>query len=163
MSLAINQLSQTLIMRCKSIAVTAALLLTVGISSSFATPDKDGGTHAVTTSFHRDFKKAELLQTEVAKNFTKLTFRMNNMVLFAYYSDNGQLLAVSRNITSNQLPIQLLMQVKRDYADYWISELFELTSDGNSNYYVTLENADTRVTLRSNGPDWEVFSRTAKL
>ena len=163
MSLVINQLSQNLIKRSKTVVVSTALLLTVGISSSFATPANDGGAHAVTTSFHKDFKKAELLQTEVGKNFTKLTFRMNAIVLFAYYADNGQLLAVSRNITSDQLPFQLLLQVKRDYADYWISDLFELTNDGNSNYYITLENADSRVTLRSNGPDWEVYSRTAKL
>jgi hypothetical protein len=163
MSLAINQLSQNLIKRSKTIVATTALLLTVGIGSSFATPVKDSDTHAVTTSFHKDFRKAELLQTEVSKNFTKLTFRMNSMVLFAYYADNGQLLAVSRNITSDQLPFQLLMQVKRDFADYWISDLFELTNDGNSNYYITLENADTRLTLRSNGPDWDVYSRTVKL
>src|SRR6185437_2541283 len=106
MSLAINQLSQSLLRRAKTVTLTAALLLSVGITSSFATPDKDGGNHAVTVSFHKDFKHAELLETTVSKNFTKVTFRINDMIMFAYYSDNGQLLAVSRNITSNQLPIQ---------------------------------------------------------
>lgn len=165
MLLAINQLSQSLIQGTKKITVAAALLLTVGITSSFANPTGgDSGNDAATASFHKDFKKVEVLETQVGKTFVKFTFKMNDMVLFAFYNDNGQLLAVSRNIRSSQLPIQLLIQVKKDYADYWISDLFELTTEGNTNYYITLENANTSVTLRSyDSGSWEVYDRKAKL
>lgn len=163
MLLAINKLSQSLLNGTKKIALAAALLLTVGITSSFATSG-DSGNEAVNASFRRDFKKAEIISTEEGKIYTKITFKLNDMVLFAFYNENGQLLAVSRNIRSNQLPIQLLMSVKKDYANYWISDLFELTADGNSNYYITLENANTRVTLRSyDSGAWEVYDRKAKL
>ncbi len=162
MSLAINQLSQTLINGSKKIALAVALLLTVGISSSFATPT-DGRTEVINASFRKDFKKAQLITIEVSKNYTKLTFKMNEMVMFAFYSDNGQLLAVTRNITSNQLPIQLLLKMKKDYANFWITDLFEFNGDGTSTYYMTMENADSSVTLRSNGSDsWEVYDRRIK-
>ena len=158
----INQLSHTLLKGSKIAAFTAAMLLTVGISSSFATPTNDR-TDAVTTSFHKDFKKAELLTTEPSRNYTKLTFKMNDMVLFAFYSEDGQLLAVTRNIKSNQLPINLLLQIKQNYGNYWISDLFELTSDGANAYYITLENADSKVTLRSSGSDsWDVYTKKTK-
>ena len=163
MSLAINQISQSLISGTKKIALAAAMLLTIGIASSFANTS-DSGNDVVTASFHKDFKKAEVLSTQEGKTYTKITFKLNDMVLFAFYNEDGQLLAVSRNIKSSQLPIQLLMEVKKDYGNYWISDLFELTADGNSNYYITLENADTRLTLRSyDSGSWEVYDRKAKL
>jgi hypothetical protein len=144
------------------IALALALALTM-VSTSFANTSNDDHNTAVTASFHKDFKKAELLTSETGKNYTKLTFRMNDMVLFAFYSEEGQLLAVTRNIKSNQLPINLLLQVKQDYANYWISELFEFNSDGNNAYYITLENADSSVTLRSSGNEtWEVYNRKTK-
>ena len=137
-----------------------AMLLTA--SSTFATPTDDSNG-AVKVAFHKDFKKAELTATEVKATYTKLTFKLNGVVMYAFYSDNGQLLAVTRNITSDQLPIQLLLEVKKNYSDYWITDLFELTGDGASNYYITLENADQRVTLRSNGSDtWETYEKKAK-
>ena len=146
----------------KQLALATVFSLTVGLTSFAATKTNDSGTDAVTASFHKDFKKAELISTEVKKDYTKLTFKMNGMVMFAFYSETGDLLALTRNIQSNQLPIQLLMQVKKDYADYWISDLFEYNGDGVNSYYITLENADTRITLRSNGSDWDTYSKTEK-
>jgi hypothetical protein len=144
------------------IALALALVLTM-VSTSFANTTNDDHNTAVTASFHKDFKKAELLTSETGKNYTKLTFRMNDMVLFAFYSQEGQLLAVTRNIKSNQLPINLLLQVKQDYANYWISELFEFNSDGTNTYYITLENADSSITLRASGTDsWDVYSKKTK-
>ena len=162
MSLAINQISQALLNGTKKIALAVAMLLTVGIASSFANP-KDGGNDAATASFHKDFKKAEVMEKKTGKTYTRFTFKLNEMILFAFYDENGQLLAVTRNIKSNQLPIQLQMQVKKDYGNYWISDLFEYTGDGNTNYYITLENADSSITLRSyDSGTWEVYNRKAK-
>jgi len=143
------------------IALSIALLLTIGVMSSFATPtDK---SDLIKASFQKDFKKAEIIGLETTNSYNKLTFKMNDMVLYAFYSDNGDLLAVTRNIRSTQLPIQLLLDIKRDYANYWISDLFEFNGDGVNSYYVTLENADTAVTLRANGSEnWQFYSKRSK-
>ena len=165
-----NNLGQTLLNGSKKIAIVAALFLTVGLSSSFATPVSTGNTASVsapardgndliTASFHKDFKHAELMGIEVKKAYTKVTFKLNNMVLFAFYSGNGELLAVVRNILSTQLPIQLLMDLKETYSKYWITDLFEINSDNQTTYYVTLQNADGRVSLRSgNAATWEAYT-----
>ena len=142
-------------------ALTAALVLTVGISSSFATPA--GDLDNINASFHKDFHKAELLATNVTDNFTKLTFKMNGMVLFAYYSGDGKLLAVTHNIVSTQLPLQLQMKLRREYADYWISDLFECDAEGSTSYFLTLENADKKITLRSNDENWETYLKSTKI
>jgi hypothetical protein len=141
-------------------ALTAALLLTLGVTTSFAA--NTTGNDEATASFHKDFKQAELLSTDAGKDYTKITFRMNGAILYAFYNDNGDLLAVTHNITSSQLPINLLLQIKHNYAGYWISDLFELDASGNSNYYITLENAGVKVTLRSNDNSWETYSKSTK-
>ena len=142
-------------------ALAAALILTVGISSSFATPANDPDN--INASFRKDFHHAELLATNVTVDYTKLTFKMNGMVLFAFYSGDGKLLAVTHNIVSTQLPLQLLMTVRRDYANYWISDLFECDADGTTSYFLTIENADRKITLRSNDGNWETYIKSTKI
>jgi hypothetical protein len=157
-----TKLSQTILNGSKKIAFVLAMLLTIGVSSSFANPTDDSNG-LIKASFKKDFRKAELIGLESGKTFTRLTFRMNNMILFAFYTDNGDLLAVTRNIQSTQLPIQLLLELKRGYADYWISDLFELNTDGSNTYYVTVENADSKTTLRSaDMHNWEEYSKARK-
>jgi hypothetical protein len=147
----------------RSIALGAAVLLTLGLSSinAKATPSR-GGVELITASFHKDFRHAELLATETAKNYTKFTFKLNGTILFAFYSGNGDLLAITHNITSSQLPLELFLQLKRDYDSYWITDLFELNANNNTNYYITLENANSRLTLRSSQGAWETYRKTNK-
>ena len=142
------------------IALTAALLLTLGISTSFAANTDNGG---VTASFRKDFKQAELLSTDAGKDYTKITFKINGAILSAFYNENGELLAVTHNILPTDSPINLLMQIKRDHADCWITDCFEFDANGSASYFITLENADTKLTLHSNGPDWETYNRIIKI
>jgi hypothetical protein len=155
-------MNQTTILR--RTAITMALFLTLGISYSFARPSAEPvrSNDEISIAFSKSFHNAQIISKEVRKTYTKLTFKMNDMILFAYYSENGQLLAVTRNIQSTQLPMSLLVSLRTDYSSYWISDLFELSGESEDCYYVTLENADVKITLRSVGDKWEVFSNTKK-
>jgi len=143
------------------IALIAALLLTLSVSTSFAANTTDNG--GVTASFRKDFKQAEVLSTDPGKDYTKITFKINGAILCAFYSEHGELLAVTHNIRSSDLPINLFMQIKRDYADCWITDCFEFDTNGSTSYFITLENSDTKLTLHSNGADWDTYSRSIKI
>lgn len=157
MLLSTNTISNYLLNGSKKIAFIVAMFMIVGIGSSFATPTRDSND-LIVASFHKDFKRAELMGMELKKDYTKVTFKLNNLVLYAFYSPNGELIAVIRNIVSTQLPIQLLMDLKQTYSSYWITDLFEMSSNGETNYFITLENADGRITLRSNNTsNWESY------
>jgi hypothetical protein len=157
-----NILLQNLINRSKKIGIAAALFLTIGISSSFAAP-KDGLNREVKASFQKDFKNAQLMDFQVNPKFTKITFKMDDMILFAFYAGNGDLIAVTRNIKSTQLPIQLQVKLKEDFGNCWITELFELNDNETSRYYVSLENSDMKVILRSDGSSsWEIYQKKMK-
>lgn len=147
-------------LHAKFIAI-AALALTLGATNSFATTNAFAGpTHGISgqisTAFQKDFNKAELVDYTSSKDYTRLTLKVNDMIVFAYYSEKGDLLAVTRNIKSTQLPLPLLLELKKNYGNYWITDLFEMSSGGQTNYYMTMENADTKLNLKSFDNDsWE--------
>lgn len=148
----------------KKIITLAALALTLVTGSSFAADSTNGKLNGeIKTSFQRDFHNATIISSEAHKNYTKVTFSMNSVVLFAFYGENGELMAVTRNILSTQLPVNLQMSLRNEYVGYWITELIELSGDGLNTYYVSIENADTKLTLRSNGDDtWELYEKAVK-
>jgi len=155
--------TNTLLNVAKKAAVTMVLLLTLSASFAFSgTNDINDVNNEIRTSFKKDFRNAQLLSTESHKAFTRLNFKMDGLIMSAFYSEGGELLAVTHNILSTQLPINLMISLKNNYNSYWITELFEFTGDNDSCYYVSLENADSKVTLRSNGDQWEVYSSVKK-
>ena len=76
------------------------------------------------------------------------------MVLFAYFNKNGELIAVTRFISPNQLPLELLTSLKKSNSDYWVSDLFEIQTETGTSYFATVENADQIVVLKSEGIKW---------
>jgi hypothetical protein len=139
-----------------------AMMLTMGLSTTFANNEETINQRAV-NSFKKEFSTAQDVKWETRKDFVKATFKLNDQVMFAYYSQSGELLVVSRNILSTQLPINLLSNLKKDYSSYWISDLFETSNAEGASYYVTLENADQTVVLKSNGTtSWDTYKKEKK-
>ena len=133
-----------------------------GISSAFAN-DKEEVNARIAKSFQKEFAGAQQVQWVTTKEFVKATFTLNEQVVYAYYSSDGNLLGVTRNIVSGQLPINLLTGLKKNYDNYWITDLFEMATNNENTYYITLENSDHKLVLKSNGTNgWEVFKKERK-
>ncbi len=146
----------------KKMMLAAAVLLIVGTTSAFAEKGGGGNEQAV-KSLSKSFASAKNVKWEQSKDVLKASFTINDQVLFAYYNNDGELQSVMRNIVSEQLPISLLTNLKTGYADYWITDLYEVAADGQTAYYVTLENADTKLVLKSNAEyNWNVNAKTMK-
>ena len=145
----------------KTTILSIATMLLMGISA-FAAKNDDISKLAL-RAFNKEFATAKNISWEQKQEYLKVTFSMNDQVLFAYYNNNGDLQAVVRNLVSDQLPINLLTTLKSDYAGYWISDLFEVASDDQTTYYVTLENADKKIVLNATGSSgWNVYSKEKK-
>lgn len=139
-----------------------AMMLTMGFTSAFANNEENVNQKAV-SAFKKDFTSAQDVKWEANKDFSKATFKINDQVMFAYYSQTGELMAVTRNILSSQLPINLLANLKKNFGAYWISDLFEISSSSDASYYVTLQNGDQTLVLKSNGiTAWEVYKKEKK-
>jgi|SRR6186713_112127 len=141
--------------------LSIAIVFMMG-TSAFAGTNDEVNQLAV-RSFHKEFVNAKNIVWEQKQDYVKVTFSMNDQVLFAYYNNEGDLTAVVRNIISDQLPISLLTSLKNEYTSFWISDLFEIASNDQTTYYVTIENADKKIVLRSNGTEnWSVYAKTKK-
>ena len=146
----------------KKSILTWVLLLTVGLSSTFANKFENVNEQVI-NSFKKDFASAQDVSWEKSKDVSKATFKLNDQVMFAYYAEDGNLLAVIRNIVSTQLPLNLLSDLKKNYSSYWISDLFEMAADNSTTYYVTVQNGDQTVVLKSYGSaGWETFKKEKK-
>jgi hypothetical protein len=142
--------------------LSIATMLMMGVSAFAANNDEVVNRQAL-RSFKRDFTNASNISWEQKETYTRATFSLNGQVLFAYYNTNGELQAVVRNIVSDQLPISLLSDLKKDYSNYWITDLFEIAADGQTTYYVTLESGEKKIVLKSQGTSfWSVFSKEKK-
>jgi hypothetical protein len=71
---------------------------------------------------------------------------------------------VVHNILSDQLPARLLTDIKKNYKSYWITALCKKTANGKASYYMTLENADQKVSLSAFRPtNWSVTRVSQKI
>lgn len=118
---------------------------------------------SVLATFNTAFKNAKSVEWKATGTFYKASFELNNQHIAAYFDASAQLVAVTRNITSLQLPVTLQAKLKDNYEGYWISELFEFSNEVGTAYYITLEDGDSKMSLKSTGGNnWEVFSKARK-
>jgi len=146
----------------KNKILIGVFIFITGISSAFANDNEEVNSKIV-RSFQKEFAGAQNAHWVTTKDFVKVTFTLNEQVVYAYYGQDGSLLGVTRNILSGQLPINLLTDFKKNYSNYWISDLFEMAVNGENAYYLTLEDSDHKVVLKSNGTNgWDVFKKEKK-
>jgi len=139
------------------------LLLLVTMAGSAFANNPGAINEKVVNSFKKEFSLAEDVEWETGKGLVKATFKLSDQVMFAYYTESGDLVAVARNILSVQLPVHLLAELKRDYRSHWITELFEIAGSAGTAYYMTLENADYTWVLKSNNNSgWQTYKKIKK-
>lgn len=132
------------------------------ISATFANSPETVNSK-VLSSFSQEFAKATEVNWEKTETYYKATFKMNDQYMFAYYTNNGEIIGLSRNIFTSQLPLNLQSQLKKDYSDYWISELTEFAVNGETIYYAVLENGNQKVSVKSgDSREWSVLKKAKK-
>jgi hypothetical protein len=142
------------------IKIIPALAFALFVSfSSFANPVND----KVKTAFSEKFNDATEVSWNTTASYVKASFKMNDQTMFAYYSADGTLLGVSKNLVSTTLPIRLQSELKKASANGWIAELFEYSSDDENSYYATIETADQKVYLKSSTTNnWSLIKKEKK-
>ena len=144
----------------KSLTLAAvAILFAV---SSFASPVTGPDTKKAAEVFSKVFANAQSVKWEENSKFLSASFQLYGNYMSAHFSPSAELIGVSRNITSSQLPLHLFAQLKKHYSNYWISELFEYVTKDSDSYYVTLENADQILILKGDSNGFTTYKRTNK-
>lgn len=145
----------------KKMFLALAMVVTLGVATSFA--NGENVSEYVLNAFKNDFNGAKDVNWTTSVSFYKADFTFNGQKIFAFYTLDGELLGAARYISSLQLPLNLLTELKKNYSSYWISDLFEVSNSEGTRYFITLEKNDGFVTLQStNGNDWSTFSKKKK-
>ena len=146
----------------KFLLATLITVFSFTSNPSHATDDVNVSS-AVVSTFKSSFKNASDVTWKVTNQYSKADFSLNGQFVSAYYDASANLIAVTRNISSFQLRITLQSKLKESYEDYWISDLFELSDNDGTAYYVTVEDGDSKITLKSSGTNsWNVYQKQRK-
>jgi hypothetical protein len=144
----------------KRLLVTLTIALSFISLSSFAN-EREVSRKAI-ESFNSSFKTATEVSWTTNDQYYKASFILNGQYVSAFYDVDGTLMALTRNISSLQLPIALQAELKKNYDNYWISDVFELANEEGTSYYVTVEDADTKIVLKSSFDSWSTFKKQRK-
>lgn len=146
----------------KKIMITLAMMVTVGTMSAFA--GDNNVTPKVSDAFNNDFNNVSEVEWSAGNDYYLASFVFNGNHVFAFYNTDGNLLGLTRYITSTDLPMSLQRSLKKNYSDYWISDLFEVSNNDGTNYFITLENADSKIILKAGAnSDWRNFKKMTKV
>ena len=145
----------------KTLFIALTILASVFTKTSFAADEKIAPR--VLKSFQETFVNAKEVDWSSTATYDKAQFSLNDQIISAFYDMEGALIGLTRNITTVQLPVSLQATLKKNYQQYWISELFEVSNDEGTQYYVTMETADVKVILKASpNSNWGVYQKQCK-
>lgn len=146
-------------MKQKMIGLFAVALLLA--STTFATKHEDPSPETL-NEFSRMFTNTTHVEWIPVVGFYQVTFKQAGQYLTAYYNTSDEFVSLSRNISTTMLPLLLQNKLAEKLSSSWVTESFELSGNNGTEYYVTVENADTKTVYQSNGADWSVYKRLLK-
>jgi hypothetical protein len=132
------------------------LMMAVAISSiaSLAAEPEEVNPR-VLTAFKNEFTQAKNVEWLAGINYYRAAFLFNEKYVFAFYSTEGELMGITSYISPDNLPVSLQVSLKRDFEGYWVSDLFEMSKNDDTTYFITIENAEAKMILKSSGGKWE--------
>ncbi|HET9825884.1 MAG TPA: hypothetical protein VFP87_11150, partial [Chitinophagaceae bacterium] len=131
----------------KTIMIMMVMMLT--LTTSWAFTGEEPINKQALQAFRTEFAGANDAAWSIDHDYYRVTFTLNSQKLFAYYSMDGEFMAVTRYLSSTQLPLNLQSGLKKYYGDYWLTDLFELANTSGTSYHVTLEKANGKIILKS--------------
>ncbi len=148
-------------MKKLSTILAAALLLTTSV---FAAKDPEKVNAAVKKAFAQQFSAASDIIWEKKSDFYFVYFKLNDKDLSAAYNESGELVGASKIIKTEELPMYVTMAVSEKYCGYSVAKTAtEITYEGNTSYYITVENEKQVLKLKCFGNgEINVESKTKK-
>ena len=134
--------------------IVLSLAIATVMLSSFTTyaADKTPGI-AVKQALSREFSQAKDVEwTSLSKEGVyQAKFTYNNESLQAFFTEDGEFLGTTRQISKNQLPILVVAALEKQYNDYRVATAFEYSKTDGLSYYITIVSANGAMVLKAAG------------
>lgn len=137
----------------KKLAFILTAAVTIFSATAFASGSEKVSSH-IKEAFQKNFLSAQNVEWRKVKDFYFASFKMNGSDVEAAYDEQGELLAMSREVKTTDLPLSISMELAEKYADYTITQkALEINFDGTTAYYLTASNEKRILKLKcySNG------------
>ncbi len=133
----------------KTILTAFVMLFAISAFATDPGPDPAKVSPKVKAAFENDFSKASQVNWEKASDFYFASFTLNNVQVDAAYNEEGQLIGTSRRISAELLPLNISLALAEKYEGYQLNgSAIELTYEGLTRYYVTVENKSQILKLK---------------
>ena len=143
------------------------LILTLTVSSfAFASATTvEPVSQRILHSFKTDFTTANEVKWVAieGEDLYQATFKYNNEEVIAIYNPEGELLGTARYIVKEALPIMVTTELNKQYGTYIVRTVIERTSNGETSYFVTLENEKSSLIVQAKtSGNISVYKKLAK-
>ncbi|HMC86056.1 MAG TPA: hypothetical protein VKI61_11045 [Chitinophagaceae bacterium] len=133
-----------------ALTISAALLSSVATYAAVTNPDI-----SVKQAFAKEFTQVKDVEwTTIGKEGVyEAKFTFNNESVSAFFTEEGEFLGTTRQITISQLPIIVVTELNKQYAGVRIATIFEYSKKDGPSYYITLisEKGSKIIKASSNG------------
>jgi hypothetical protein len=119
------------------------LFVVAAITGVFAAPKKVSS--AILANFESQFETASDVTWLVTNDYTKAAFIEDDRTMEVYYNPNGDIIASSRSITMDELPVNAKRIFAKKFAGYTVTEAIRLEGFGEDCYYISGENEKDTV------------------
>jgi hypothetical protein len=125
----------------KIFALLTAVVIT---ASSFAGPV----TEKVKAAFAKEFNGAKFVEWKDMNGYFVATFKINNEALTAWFSEDGNVEAIQRNITADKATLLASRTIASVAENATITALVEVTQSGSLYYLVKTEDGKHITTYK---------------
>jgi hypothetical protein len=149
----------------KTIALILAIFCQHAVYSAYHN-NEDSLSKKVANAFNAAFPGAKYVAVETLENqkeLVKITFEHVGEIMFAFYSRNGDLVALSRKIKLPQLPIPARLSLEKKKRDRFLTDLFEISQNGETNYYATIKDAEwSMIYVANESGAWTLVKKSKR-
>ena len=137
----------------KKILLSMTLAVAV-LGSAFAVPADKEPSVIVKTAFAKEFSQVTDVkwnEAAMGNGVYEARFTFNNEALQAYFTEEGEFLGTTRQISVSRLPVLAANTLARKYADYHVVSVFEYSKPEGVSYYITVTDAKGGLLLQAAG------------
>ncbi len=144
----------------KKLLITALFAIAV-VAGAFAAPKKVSS--AILANFNNQYKEASNVTWVITNNYTKAEFTADNTKMEVYYNADGDIIATSKNITLDELPLDVKRNFAKKFEGYNVKEAIKFDGFEEVSYYISGENEKEAVIIKVNDRgDVSLYKRTKK-
>lgn len=133
-----------------SLTLAAAILTTGTLHAAGNNPNA-----AVKEAFAKEFAQIKDVKWDVVtkdgNGIYQANFTFNNESLQAFFTEEGEFLGTTRQITKSQLPILVTRELDKKYGDAEIRSVYEHSMTDGIAYYITLVTDKGTIVVKAAG------------